>query len=70
MNEGCRFSVGDDVQPIENRLQITLAPCSMRGCRSFDSMPQLGDGDRRDFQILAGLRIQPSDEVEGSLLAL
>jgi hypothetical protein len=69
MSESCCLSVGDYVQSLENRPEVTLALCPTRGCRSFDSMPHFGDSDRGDFQILAGLRIQPCDEVEGSLLA-
>src|ERR1019366_1256320 len=69
MNQSRSLGVGNRFQSLDNCSKVAFSPCAMRGCCSFDSMPQFRYGDGGNFQILAGLPIQPCDEVELTFLA-
>lgn len=69
MNQGRSLGVGNRFQSLDNCSKVAFSPRAMRGCCPFDSMPQFRYGDGANFQILAGLRIQPCDEVEVAFLA-
>src|SRR5450631_546285 len=69
MNQSRSLGVGNRLQSLDKCPKVAFSPCMMRGCCPLDSMPQFRYGDSGNFQILAGLRIQPRDEVEVAFLA-